>query len=85
MRGSPSSGLYLVRIVKGNDAQGPEAAEHGEDGQAQVVPRRQHDEVVLALAVAGAVALEDNRSVQDNETAEKKEMVTAYLLHSKLR
>lgn len=48
-----------MRTVKGNDAQGPEAAEHGEDGEAQVVPRRQHDEVVLALAVAVAVTLED--------------------------
>ena len=54
-----SLSLYLVRVVKGNNAQGPEAAEHGEDGQTQVVSRGQHDEVVLALAVAGAVALEE--------------------------
>lgn len=54
-----SLGLYLVRVVKGNDAQGPEAAEHGEDGEAQVVPGGQHDEVVLTLAVTGAVTLED--------------------------
>lgn len=60
MTGLRSPSLYLVRVVKGNDAQGPEAAEHGEDGEAQVVPRGQHDEVVLALAVAGAVTLEDS-------------------------
>lgn len=48
---------YPLGEVKGGDAQRPEAAEHGEDGQAQVVPRRDHDEVVLALAVAGAVRL----------------------------
>lgn len=60
MTGLRSPSLYLVRVVKGNDAQGPEAAEHGEDGEAQVVPRGQHDEVILALAVAGAVTLEDS-------------------------
>lgn len=52
-----------MRVVKGNNAQGPEAAEHREDGQTQVVSRGQHDEVVLTLAVAGAVALEDSRTV----------------------
>lgn len=63
MAGLRSPSLYLVRVVKGNNAQGPEAAEHGEDGQTQVVSRGQHDEVVLTLAVAGAVALEDSRTV----------------------
>lgn len=43
-----------MRVVKGDDAQWPEAAKHGEDGEAQMVPGRQHNEVVLA----GAVALE---------------------------
>lgn len=60
MTGWRSQGLYLVRVVKGNNAQGPEAAEHGEDGEAQVVPRGQHNEVILALAIAGAVTLENN-------------------------
>lgn len=64
MAGRKSPSLYLVRVVKGNNAQGPEAAEHGEDGQAQVVPRRDHDEVVLALAVAGAVRLEGRSAGQ---------------------
>lgn len=59
-----SLGLYLVRVVKGNDAQGPEAAEHGEDGEAQVVPRGQHNEVVLT--VTGAVTLEDVDFIQKN-------------------
>lgn len=49
---------YLVRVVKGDNAQWPEAAKHGKDGEAQMVPGRQHNEVVLALAVTGAVALE---------------------------
>lgn len=61
-----SLGLYLVRVVKGNDAQGPEAAEHGKDGEAQVVPRGQHDEVVLTLTVTGAVTLEDVDFIQKN-------------------
>lgn len=66
MTGLRSLGLYLVRVVKGNDAQGPEAAEHGEDGEAQVVPRGQHDEVVLTLTVTGAVTLEDSRLMKNN-------------------
>lgn len=51
-----------MRVVKGNNAQWPEAAEHGEDGEAQMVPGWQHNEVVLTLAVAGAVALEGRHS-----------------------
>ena len=43
--------------VEGGDAQGPEAAEHGEDAKAQVVPRGHHEEVVLTLCVTGVVAL----------------------------
>ena len=43
--------------VEGGDAQGPEAAEHGEDAEAQVVPRGHHEEVVLTLCVAGVVTL----------------------------
>ena len=54
------AGPYLVRVVKGNNAQGPEAAEHGEDGETQVVPRGQHNEVILTLAIAGAVTLKDS-------------------------
>lgn len=65
MTGLRSPDLYLVRVVKGNDAQWPEAAEHGEDGQAQVVPRGQDNEVVLAFAIAGAVTLESSRCRQN--------------------
>lgn len=54
-----------MRVVKGNDAQWPEAAEHGEDGQAQVVPRGQDNEVVLAFAITGAVTLESSRFRQN--------------------
>lgn len=61
-----SVGLYLVRIIKSNNAQGPEAAKHGENRQAQVVPRGQNDEVVLTLTVTGAVTLEDNRIIEGN-------------------
>ena len=56
-----------MRIVKGNNAQGPEAAEHGEDGEAQVVLRGQHDEVVLTLTVAGAVTLQNSRLIKNNQ------------------
>lgn len=72
-----SLGLYLVRVVKGNNAQGPEAAEHGEDGQAQVVPRGQHDEVVLTLTVTGAVSLGDG-FIKKRERSEKAWMVHYY-------
>lgn len=48
--------------VEGRDAQRPEAAEHGEDTEAQVVPRRHHEEAVLTLCVAGAVALQTEAS-----------------------
>lgn len=34
MTGLRTLGLYLVRVVKGNNAQRPEAAEHGENGEA---------------------------------------------------
>ena len=34
--------LYLVRVVERHDAQWPEAAEHGEDSQTQVVPGGLH-------------------------------------------
>lgn len=38
--------------VEGRDAQRPEAAEHGEDAEAQVVPGWHHEKVVLTLCVA---------------------------------
>ena len=37
--------------VEGGDAQRPEAAEHGEDGETQVVPRRQRKEVVFTFTL----------------------------------
>ena len=48
---------YLVGQVESRDAQRPDAAEHGEDAEAQMVPRGHREEVVLALRVAGVVAL----------------------------
>lgn len=33
---------YPLGEVEGSNPQGPEAAQHGEQGQAQVVPRRKH-------------------------------------------
>lgn len=80
MTGLRSLGLYLVRVVKGNDAQGPEAAEHGEDGEAQVVPRGQHHEVVLTLTVTGVVTLEDSGLIKTNYMSEKETfcMTTEY-------
>lgn len=44
--------VYLLREVEGGDAQGPEAAEHGEKGEAQVVLRDHQGEVALAVAIA---------------------------------
>lgn len=42
---------YLMRQVEGRDTQRPEAAEHGEDTEAQVVPWGHHEKVVLTLCV----------------------------------
>lgn len=44
--------------VEGRDAQRPEAAEHGEDTESQVIPWRHHEEVVLTLCVARVVTLQ---------------------------
>lgn len=62
---------HPLREVKRSDPQRPEAAEHGEDGQAQVVSRGDHDEVVLALAVAGAVRLRGGESTQVSKHSKK--------------
>ena len=43
--------------VEGSDPQGPEATQHGEDAQAQVVSWWHHEEVVLTLGVARVLAL----------------------------
>lgn len=50
---------YLVGQVEGCNAQRPEAAEHGEDTEAQVVPWRHHEEVVLTLRITRVVALQE--------------------------
>jgi len=44
-------GSYPLGEVEGGDAQGPEAAEHGEDGETQVVPGRQCKEVVFTFTL----------------------------------
>lgn len=58
--------------VEGRNAQRPEAAEHGEDAEPQVVPRGHHEEVVLTLCVTGVVALqrqgEDGREFSEGVT-----------------
>lgn len=52
---------YLVGQVEGGNAQRPEAAEHGEDAEAQVVPGGHHEKVVLALCITGVVALQERK------------------------
>lgn len=52
-----------MRQVEGSDAQGPKAAEHGEDAEPQVVPRGHHEEVVLALGVTRVVALQQRGEI----------------------
>lgn len=46
-----------MRQVERCDAQRPEAAEHGEDAEAQVISGRHQQEGVLTLRVTGVVAL----------------------------
>ena len=50
---------YPLGEVEGSNPQGPEAAQHGEKGQAQVVPRGKHQEMILTFAVTGGVALQN--------------------------
>lgn len=45
--------------VEGRDAQRPEAAEHGKDAEAQVVPWGHHKEVVFTLRVTRIVTLQE--------------------------
>lgn len=54
--------------VKCRNPQRPEAAEHGEDGQAQVVSWGDHYEVVLTLTVAGAVCLHKEEQLMSKHT-----------------
>lgn len=50
---------YPLGEVEGSNAQGPEATQHGEKSQAQVVPGGKHQEMILTFAVAGGVALQN--------------------------
>lgn len=43
--------------VEGSDAEGPEAAEHGEDAEAEVISGRQQQESILTLRFTGVIAL----------------------------
>lgn len=53
-------GSYPLGEVEGGDAQWPEAAEHGEDRETQVVPGRQRKEVVLAFTLCrGRITLQN--------------------------
>lgn len=47
--------VYLLWKVEGSDAQGPEAAEHGEKGQTQVVLRDHQREVALAVCITEVI------------------------------
>lgn len=49
---------YPLGEVERSNPQGPEAAQHGEQGQAQVVSGGEHQELVLAFAVTRGVALQ---------------------------
>lgn len=53
---------YPLGEVEGSDAKWPEAAEHGEDGEAQVVPGGQREEVVFTVTVCGGGITLQNRS-----------------------
>lgn len=44
---------YPLGEIEGSDAQWPEAAEHGEESETQVVPGRQREEVVFAFTLCG--------------------------------
>lgn len=48
---------HLVRQVESCNTQGPETAEHGENTEAQVVPRRHQEEIVFTLWVTWVLTL----------------------------
>lgn len=49
---------YPLGEVEGGDTQWPEAAEHGEDSETQVVPGRQCEEVVFTFTLCrGCITL----------------------------
>lgn len=55
---------YSLREVEGSNAQRPEAAEHGEEREPQVVPGRQGKEGVFTLTLrGGAIALQESESL----------------------
>lgn len=57
---------YPLGEVKGSDAQWPEAAEHGEDSESQVVPGGQREKVVFTLALCrGCITLQNMSGVCD--------------------
>lgn len=57
---------YPLGEVKGSNAQWPEAAEHGEDSESQVVPGGQREKVVFTLALCrGCITLQNMSGVCD--------------------
>ena len=54
------TGSYPLGEVEGSYAQWPEAAEHGEDSETQVVPGRQRKEVVFTFTLCrGCITLQN--------------------------
>lgn len=56
--------LYLMRQVESSDPQGPEAAQHWKNTEAQVVSRGHHQEVVLTLGVTGVLTLQKHKECE---------------------
>lgn len=57
---------YPLGEVEGSDAQWPEAAEHGEDSEPQVVPGGQCEEVVFTLTLCrGRITLQNTSGACD--------------------
>ena len=75
---------HLLRKVESSDAQGPEAAEHGEKGQAQVVLRDHQREVAFAVCIAEVIngrilgfkqsVLEKTRTIYNGWNEDKSEI-----------
>ena len=77
-----------MRQIEGGDAEGPEAAQHGEDAQAQVVSRRHHEKVVLTFRVTGILTLQNEhtgRECSDNQTKHQEPALSVFSLLSSSR
>lgn len=59
---------HLMWQVESCDAKGPEAAKHGENAEAQMVPRGHHEEIVFTLWITRVLTLhKTNKTLNESK------------------